>query len=327
MIVDPPFRLRSPTWARPVATLRLGNPFRAAAHCSLLPRGPDSGMEFPRALVVLDTETTGAPAGARLLEIGAIKVRGRNVVGRYETLLYPECPIPSKVTAVHGIADADVAAAPTAAEVLPEFLEWTEGLPILAHNAPFDAAMLASECARLGLPLPDNPMYCTLQGARRLWRLPSYSLESLVSELGLPTGRHHRATEDAQHALHVYWRLREGSPHPPPRCLLGPGLPVLRFAPERPRLPNSRRFLLDAAQRRDAVDLSYLLPDGRVAQLRVTPRFFYRRGSLTMMEGLCHDVLFYKSYRLDRVLAARVQRDAPPVEVRRNGWRGRASAE
>lgn len=274
-------------------------------------------MEFPRECVVLDTETTGTPPGGRIVELGAIKVRGRNVVERFESLLFPERPIPEAAAAFHGITDAAVADAPTAAEILPGFLEWTEGLPLVAHNAAFDACALASECARQQRRAPDNPVLCTLQGARKLLRLRSYTLENLVAELGLPSARHHRATEDAQHTLHVLWRLRATAPVEPPRGLLGPGRPLSSFAPDPPRLPESRRFLLAAAQRGEAVDLVYVLPDHRTLQVRTTPRFFFRSRGGTVMEGLCHEDLHLKNYRLERVLQARLQPDAPPVEVRR----------
>ena len=62
-------------------------------------------MALPREFVVFDTETTGMPPGARLVEIGALKVRGHHVVDRFESLVYPECPIPPSVIRIHGIDD------------------------------------------------------------------------------------------------------------------------------------------------------------------------------------------------------------------------------
>ena len=50
--------------------------------------------------VVFDTETSGMPPGGRLVEIGAIRVRGGHVVDRYQRLVFPEGPIPEQVIAI-----------------------------------------------------------------------------------------------------------------------------------------------------------------------------------------------------------------------------------
>jgi len=46
-------------------------------------------VSLPREFVVFDTETTGMPPGARLVEIGGLKIRGNNVVDRFERLVNP----------------------------------------------------------------------------------------------------------------------------------------------------------------------------------------------------------------------------------------------
>ncbi len=274
-------------------------------------------MAFPRDFVVFDTETTGAPPGARLVEIGALRVRGRTVVERFEALVFPECPIPPEVIRVHGITDDDVADEESAAAVLPRFLEWCGDRPLVAHNASFDAAMIAAECLRLGLEPPGNRVLCTLRGARRLLRQPSYSLVNLVQNLGLPPAQHHRALDDASHAYHLLLHLLDTAPEENEEGAFGRGRPLSSYAPDPPRLNAKRQVLREAADRHEVVDIHYMMRDQRVIPLRVSPRFFFRRGNSLVMEALCHHDYFYKSYRLDKVVQAHPCPDALPAVVRR----------
>jgi len=76
--------------------------------------------------VVVDLETTGTSpsSGAMITEIGAVKIRGGEVLGEFHTLVNPGAPIPPFITVLTGITDAMVAPAPLFAEVLPAFLEF-----------------------------------------------------------------------------------------------------------------------------------------------------------------------------------------------------------
>ncbi len=274
-------------------------------------------MAIGREFVVFDTETTGMPPGGRLVEIGALKVRGGTVVERFERLVFPEAPIPPEVIAIHGITDAMVADAPDARAVVSDFLAWIGDAPLLGHNVSFDAAIVAAECRRFGLTLPDNPTWCTLRAARGLLKRRSHSLQSLVTELGLPPAEHHRALSDAQHTLHLWWRLCEVGGADGRGSDAARGKKLSQFAPQEPRLLERDEMLRDASLLGEAVDLSYRLATGRLSALRVTPRLFYLRGGHLWMEALCHEACYYKSYRLDRVAGARMSLDAPPITPRR----------
>jgi DNA polymerase III, alpha subunit (gram-positive type) len=63
--------------------------------------------------VVVDLETTGqAPGAAAITEIGAVKVRGGEVLGEFQTLVNPGVPIPPMITVLTGITTAMVLPAP-----------------------------------------------------------------------------------------------------------------------------------------------------------------------------------------------------------------------
>ena len=92
--------------------------------------------------VVVDLETTGGvrPTSA-ITEIGAVKVRGGEVLGEFQTLVDPGEPIPPFIAVLTGITDTMVARRPASA-VLPAFLEFARGAVLVAHNAPFDIGFL-----------------------------------------------------------------------------------------------------------------------------------------------------------------------------------------
>src|SRR5205823_6318834 len=95
--------------------------------------------------VVVDLETTGgSPEDCGITEIGAVKVRGGEVLGEFQSLVDPGSPIQPFVTVLTGITDSMVAAAPAVAGVLAAFLEFARGSVLVAHNAPFDMGFLRS---------------------------------------------------------------------------------------------------------------------------------------------------------------------------------------
>ena len=63
--------------------------------------------------VVLDLETTGgAPDGGGITEIGAVKVRGGERLGEFQTLVNPHTSIPPFIAVLTGITNSMVASAP-----------------------------------------------------------------------------------------------------------------------------------------------------------------------------------------------------------------------
>src|SRR4051795_8514163 len=88
--------------------------------------------------VVFDLETTGTrPGPDGITEIGAVKVRGGEVLGEFATLVDPGMPVPPQIVALTGITGAMLHDAPPITRVLPAFLEFVGGAVLVAHNAPF----------------------------------------------------------------------------------------------------------------------------------------------------------------------------------------------
>ncbi len=155
--------------------------------------------------VAFDLETTGfRPKEERIVEIGAVRFRGTTVITATNWLVNPKRPMPPIAARVHGISDAMVADAPDIGVVLPAFMAFADGAPLVAHNATFDTEFIAAESVRCKTPPPTNRVIDSLVLARLCFPLsPSYRLEDLTRELGLGTTGHHRALADAAyvHAL------------------------------------------------------------------------------------------------------------------------------
>lgn len=152
-------------------------------------------------IVIFDTETTGfSPVHDRLIEIGAVKFRGNEVLGEFNCLINPKRSIPWYVQKVHNITPKMVEDKPTFDQVYPEFLEFIDGAILMAHNAPFDIRFIAAEAKRHNLPLPKNGVLDSL-ALFRAWfpDEPSHSLTTLLPNLGIDISdmEAHRATDDS----------------------------------------------------------------------------------------------------------------------------------
>lgn len=167
-------------------------------------------------VALLDVETTGRDSQVdRIVELGIVVGRGGGVVERRGWLVNPQRPIPAEATAVHHITDADVAGAPTFAELAPEVLALLANAIPAAYNADFDRGFLLAECARASVATGDalppalrrevdwlDPLVWAreLQSGER-----SRTLGEVAKRLGIDLENAHRATDDAEAALRVLY--------------------------------------------------------------------------------------------------------------------------
>jgi DNA polymerase-3 subunit epsilon len=168
-------------------------------------------------IAMIDTETTGRDANVdRIVEIGVvIGVRGE-VTARWSQLVNPGRPIPPETTAVHGITDADVADKPGFAQIAADLLAFLGNAIPAAYNAGFDRGFLLAELERAQVR-PDAPPPTVrrevewidpLTFARELYKQEeSRALGEMAKRLGVEHERAHRATDDAEAALHVLYAL------------------------------------------------------------------------------------------------------------------------
>lgn len=162
--------------------------------------------------VVLDLETTGlSPDRDRITEIGAVKVRGGEVLGELASLVHPGRPIPAGVSAVTGITDAMVRGAPGIGALLPSLIEFLADGVLVAHNARFDVSFLRAAVAAHGTGPFDPVVLDTARLARRLLRdeVRNVRLATLAAHLASRVRPEHRALTDARATVDVLHGLIE----------------------------------------------------------------------------------------------------------------------
>lgn len=149
---------------------------------------------------VLDIETTGGTAAeGGITEIGAVKVRGGEFLGSFQTLVNPGRAIPPSITVLTGITQAMVVPAPRVETVLPSLVEFVGDAVIVGHNVRYDLGFLNAALERDGRPRFANRSVDTCALARRLVRdeVPNCKLGTLASRLRLDHQPSHRALDDA----------------------------------------------------------------------------------------------------------------------------------
>jgi len=161
---------------------------------------------------VLDLETTGGSANdCAITEIGAVKYRGGELLGSFQTLVDPGLPIPPSITILTGISETMVFDAPTIHTALPSFLEFMGDAVIVGHNVRFDMSFLQAAARRLGYERMANDTVDTAALARRLVRdeVRNLRLQTLAAHFRSPVTPIHRALDDAQATAHVLHALLE----------------------------------------------------------------------------------------------------------------------
>lgn len=192
------------------ATARTASPAPTAHQPSLADIGtPLSRVTF----VVVDLETTGgSPIAAAITEVGAVKVRGSEVLGEFQTLVDPGTDIPPYIASLTGITQAMVRGAPTIAQVLPSFLEFARDAVLVAHNAPFDVGFLKAAAREHGYDWPGPQVVDTVQLAKRCLtreEVPNNKLATLARYFRTSIDPNHRALSDARATVDVLHGLLE----------------------------------------------------------------------------------------------------------------------
>ncbi len=150
---------------------------------------------------VIDTETTGLePAKARIVEIGAVPLKGGKLLdgAGCRQLVNPGIPIPEATTRIHSIDNAMVADAPRFAAVWPKLAGTMSDAILIGHTLGFDLAVLRRECERAGLPwTAPRTLDTRLLAQVAEPHLGGYTLEHLASWLGVTVEARHSALGDA----------------------------------------------------------------------------------------------------------------------------------
>lgn len=172
-----------------------------------------------RDLVFFDTETTGLPPSAEIIEIGYVKAKAKT----FEFLSEGDIKIkPSRIDLaspealkINGYSEDEWAREGVGkTEGFTAFLRETKDAMLVGHNLAFDREHLEIELENLGME--PNYFYKGLDTFVLAWlllrgkpELKKYSLSELAPYYGIDQGRAHRAIDDARTTYYVFKKLLE----------------------------------------------------------------------------------------------------------------------
>ena len=155
-------------------------------------------MDLDGEFVAFDLETTGlSSVHDRIIEIGAVIMKGEQELDRFQTFVAPGRRLSPKIVDLTGITDEMLEGAPEIETVLPQFLAFCGDRPLVAHNADFDVGFITAACERLGIPFAPTSADTLILSQNLLPQLSKFKLNIVSEALSLPDFNHHRAADDA----------------------------------------------------------------------------------------------------------------------------------
>lgn len=161
-----------------------------------------------RDFAAIDFETANNERSS-VCSIGIVVVRDSEIVETFYSLIQPEPNYYNYwCSRVHGLCREDTDDAPVFPKVWALIEPLIAGLPLVAHNKPFDESCLKAVFRVYQMDYPDYEFYCTCQAARRFFghNLPNHQLHTVAVRCGYHLENHHNALADAEACA---WIARE----------------------------------------------------------------------------------------------------------------------
>lgn len=157
----------------------------------------------------IDFETANQQRSS-VCSVGVVIVRSGQVAERIYRLIYPRPDFFTFWnTRVHGLTMQDVENAPAFPDVWKDIAPRIEGLPLVAHNSPFDESCLRAVMKEYHLSYPDYEFHCTCKASRRVLGniLPNHQLQTVAAYCGYDLSQHHHALADAEACAAIALKL------------------------------------------------------------------------------------------------------------------------
>ena len=155
----------------------------------------------------IDFETANTERSS-VCSVGIVIVRNGEIVDSFYSLIQPEPNYYNYwCSRVHGLSQEDTEDAPVFPKVWAQVEQKIAGLPLVAHNKPFDESCLKAVFRVYQMDYPDYEFYDTLCVSRRVFRhLPNHQLQTVAAACGYRLDKHHHALADAEACA---WIARE----------------------------------------------------------------------------------------------------------------------
>lgn len=159
--------------------------------------------------VVIDLEMTGLNAKTdRILEAGAVRVRGGKITEYFSEIINPHIQLPEKITELTGITNEMAESGGAAEDVLNRFLQFLGEDVLVGQNVIFDYGFLKQWAVNHKLAL-EKKAVDTLKLARKF--LPAEQkkdLESLCLYFEVERKNAHRALADVLETQEIFEKLQ-----------------------------------------------------------------------------------------------------------------------
>ena len=165
----------------------------------------------PARFIVFDTETPNRRCD-RMCSVGVCLVEEGRILGQAYALVDPEEPFEAFHVRLHGIGPRTVAGQPNFAALWKRLEPLFSSGVLVAHNAPFDMAVLARCLRDYGIRWKRQvPYACTCQMARACLRdVPDHKLQTLCRRLDIPLEHHNAASDSLACARLLLYCLEQG---------------------------------------------------------------------------------------------------------------------
>ena len=169
----------------------------------------------------IDFETANGQRSS-VCSVGIVIVRNGEIKEKFYSLIKPEPNYYSRICrSVHGLRHEDTDNAEVFPLVWKKIASKIKGLPLVAHNAPFDRACLEAvmEMYRMDWETwGSRRFYCTLKASRlNLRNLENHQLHTVAEACGYHLENHHYALADAEACAAIAMKLKLDS-----KCMIQP---------------------------------------------------------------------------------------------------------
>lgn len=156
----------------------------------------------------IDFETANQ-CRSSVCSVGVVIVHDGMIVDRFYSLIQPTPNYYTHwTTEIHSLTHNDTDNAPIFPEVWKQINPLIKGLPLVAHNSPFDEGCLRSVFKTYEMEYPEYPFYCTLKASRKLQpELPNHRLDTVAETCNFNLTNHHNAIADAEACAAIALKL------------------------------------------------------------------------------------------------------------------------